>query len=177
MQVRGWQWLLLLAVGMLMVGGACRPQASQQQPAPTPSATEALATPTTVPAPPSPTATPDANIVVTVPVNGTQVANPVRVTGRARVFEGALVVAVLDAQGKELVRESVQASAGAPEWGNFQKDVTYPAPDRQAQGRVEVFSLSPRDGAVMNRVVIPVVLAARSPGNAAPVATATSPQR
>lgn len=171
---RGWPLLLV----WLLVAGACQAQQAQS-PTPTvePTATQVPPTPTSRPIQPSPTPTPEPNIVLTAPAAGASVASPFRVTGRARVFEAALMVALYDGQDRELFRKPVMASAGGPEWGTFAVELTFPMPERQGPGHIEALSHSPRDGSVINRTVVPVVLAARGPGSAPPAATAASAPR
>lgn len=136
--------------------------------APTPTQRPPFATPTPTPTPPpaltpTPTLPPgtpiaEANIVVTEPTVGQRVKSPIRVAGRARVFEAQFQVVLRNQAGTLLVQQSVMASVGAPEWGEFSLELPYASPGRETLATLEVFSQSPRDGSVINLVRVPVTL-------------------
>ncbi len=98
------------------------------------------------------------NIVIEKPKLGDDINSPVRVSGKARVFEAQFLVRVKDNRGNILGQESVMASAGAPEWGNFSLDLTFKQPEENTTGLVEAFDLSPKDGTEIDLVSIPVVI-------------------
>ena len=147
--------LLLTVVAIVLV--AC--QGGQTAP---PLATPpGIVTPTV--ATPTPTAsavTPVANGDVTVsqPLVGAEVKTPIKIEGTARVFEATVSFSLKNAQGQEIAKGYTTASAGAPEVGKYSTDINYKLTGAKQNGTVEVFSVSPRDGTIMNLVKIPVVL-------------------
>ena len=119
------------------------------------------------PSPPAPSPTrpttptagqPQPNIEMTAPTEGQRIRSPVRVTGRARVFEGNVLVVVKDRNGVVLVQTPVQASVGAPGWGTFDAQVGFRSPGSEQPGSVEVFSPNRQDGSPENTVTVKVVL-------------------
>lgn len=133
---------------------------------PTQSALFATPTPTpTVPAaltstPTGPLGSPvsEANIVVTAPTLGQRAKSPLRITGRARVFEASLKVRLRGPGGAVLAERTVTASAGAPEWGEFSVELAFVSPGQETSATLEVFSQSPRDGSVINLVGVSLTL-------------------
>lgn len=95
-----------------------------------------------------------ANFVVTAPRRGEVISSPVRVTGRARVFEGAFVIEIEDGHNV-LARRNVQASAGAPDWGAFDVSIEFARPTSPA-GAIVFVTHSPRDGARREELILPV---------------------
>lgn len=153
----------LLGVGCVApaVAPTATPTATATPRPPTPIPTR---TPTPSPTPsPTATATPvrEAEIKVTSPTDYAEVTSPLRVTGRARVFEAVVQIRLKDAQGQELAKKTAQARYGAPEWGDFSAELSFTPPATAQEGRLEVFSLSPRDGSEINLVTVPVKLKAR----------------
>lgn len=112
-------------------------------------------------APPAPVVTASASISVSVPLPRSAVSSPLPVRGQARVFEGNVRVAVVGPAGQVLGERSLTASVGAPQWGSFAGDVTFRPPEREEEGAVRFFSLSPRDGSIQDAVTIPVRLRPR----------------
>lgn len=100
----------------------------------------------------------DANIVVLSPMKNNSVSSPIKVVGKARVFEAVVNIRLLDEKGNILFQTSVQASAGAPSWGDFEADIQYKPLASQQDGTLQVFSLSPKDGSVQNLVSVPLRL-------------------
>ena len=94
-------------------------------------------------------------IWVTSPQPGDKITSPVKVTGTARVFEATVNLRVLDQQGHELAETFTTATAGAPERGTFEATIDFPKPS-SAQGYVEVFWYSPKDGSELDKVRVPV---------------------
>lgn len=94
---------------------------------------------------------------MTSPAPGAEVRSPLRVQGRARVFEGNLQVQVRDARGKIIGNGFTTAVPGAPGWGEFSYTVTFSVTGTQP-GLIEAFSTSPKDGTVDNMVSVPVIL-------------------
>lgn len=160
-------WLAIFLATLLVLGGcATPPQTATPAPATGAKPAKTLPTPTPQPArpaqvtppPASPTPATGANITFTAPVAGAKVTSPVRVSGRARVYEAHVELAVKDASGKVIGKGSALATAGAPEWGSFDGQITFEAPRSEQQGVVEAFSISARDGSVQDLVSVKVTL-------------------
>ncbi|MCP2239220.1 Gmad2 immunoglobulin-like domain-containing protein [Thermoanaerobacterium thermosaccharolyticum] len=100
----------------------------------------------------------NANIIVLSPMKNNSVSSPVKVVGKARVFEAVVNIRILDSNGNILSQTSVQASAGAPSWGDFEADIQYKPLSTPQDGTLQVFSLSPKDGSVQDLVSIPLHL-------------------
>jgi len=98
-------------------------------------------------------------IVVTGPVPGERVSAPLVVTGTATVFEATVSVRVLDAAGREVATGFGTASCGSGCRGGYRVVVGWRAV-REQQGTVEVYEVSAVDGARINTMTVPVVLAA-----------------
>ncbi len=119
----------------------------------------ALATP----APPlTPAVVVGGDIEVSAPRPGEEARSPVRVRGRARVFEGNVQIQVRNSRGVVIGNGYASASAGAPEWGTFNAAIMYNLNGGTQAGVVEVFSTDPKDGRVANLVSVPVSLAGTS---------------
>jgi hypothetical protein len=80
----------------------------------------------------------ESRIVVTSPEQGASVSSPVMVSGTASVFEGTVQLRVLDAEGEVIARSFATATAGAPERGDFSKEVEFTVAETQ-DGVVEAF--------------------------------------
>jgi hypothetical protein len=98
------------------------------------------------------------NVAMTSPAPGAEVRSPLRVQGRARVFEGNVQVQVRDARGKIIGNGFTTAVPGPPDWGEFSYTVTFSLTGGTQPGLIEAFSTSPKDGAVDNMVSVPVIL-------------------
>jgi germination protein M len=94
------------------------------------------------------------NIFVEQPGVGAVVANPVRITGTAMVFEGSFIARLVDSSGRRIVNATIQASRGAPERGKFAKDV--PFSTSAQKGTLIVYDQSMENGSRMDEVRIPV---------------------
>ena len=157
----------LFAVGWMAIGCGGRPQGGLPQPPVPVTVTPASGGGSPAPVPsttPLPTVVVGGAIEVALPRPGAEVKSPVRVEGRARVFEGNVQVQLRNSRGMIIGNGFATASAGAPEWGTFNTSVSYALTGGSQGGMLEVFSTSPRDGRVENSVSIPVVLM----GSAAP---------
>lgn len=98
-------------------------------------------------------------ILVVSPLIGQEVASPIRVAGTADVFEAAVSISVLDAQGNEIATTTTMATCGTGCRGAYLKAVRY-AVDATQPGTVRVYEVSAMDGTPINVVDIPVSLAA-----------------
>ncbi|MFF5181331.1 Gmad2 immunoglobulin-like domain-containing protein [Micromonospora sp. NPDC000316] len=97
-------------------------------------------------------------IVVTGPSAGARVTAPLTVTGTADVFEATVSVRVLDAAGREMVTGFGNASCGSGCRGAYRVVVGWRTA-REQHGTIEVYEVSPHDGARINTVAVPVLLA------------------
>ncbi|MEK7516680.1 MAG: Gmad2 immunoglobulin-like domain-containing protein [Patescibacteria group bacterium] len=96
------------------------------------------------------------NIRVSAPTEGESVPNPLVVRGEARTFESHVALRVLDAEGNVLLQTFTIATASdTGRFGPFESVIYYPVP-ATPNGTVEVFWNSPKDGAVLDLVRIPV---------------------
>ncbi|MEU5910320.1 Gmad2 immunoglobulin-like domain-containing protein [Micromonospora sp. NPDC047527] len=97
-------------------------------------------------------------IVVTGPSVGERVTAPLTVTGTADAFEATVSVRVLDAAGREVATGFGTASCGSGCRGAYRLVVGWRTP-REQRGTIEVYEVSPHDGARINTVAVPVLLA------------------
>lgn len=98
------------------------------------------------------------NITANQPGPNSEVKSPLRIEGKASVFEANVQFAIRDAQGKEIGKGFTTASRGAPEWGDYSDSIPFSLSGEKQQGTVEVFTLSARDGKPEDVLTIPVVL-------------------
>lgn len=96
------------------------------------------------------------SIIVRQPEPFDVVDNSVAVCGIGTAFEGRFTARLRDADGEQLQQVFIEAG-GTGIWGNFQVELGLPAIPSTAQGTVEVFESSARDGTEVNKVVVPVV--------------------
>jgi nucleoid-associated protein YgaU len=82
------------------------------------------------------------------------VDDPVRVCGVGTGFEGQITARVRDGHGTQLARASVPAG-GTGIWGNYDAALSVGVPST-AQGTLEVFEVSAKDGSEQNKVVVPI---------------------
>lgn len=138
-------------------------------PAPTPSATPsrlsaaAIATPSPTARPASPVTPPGAievqeAIVLTTPVEGAAVGSPIAVGGWASAAENTVSIDVLDESGI-LVGQGFAIVATEPgQYGPFQGSVEFRGVTKAQTGRVQVYTVSPRDGAIVHLASVSVEL-------------------
>lgn len=96
-------------------------------------------------------------ITILSPTMGMTVTNPITVTGFGYGnFEQTLVVRVLDGTGFEVGKGYAIVGGELGDPGPFTTTVTYTAPASTQPGRIQVYSLDPRDGAIahLNSVVV-----------------------
>jgi hypothetical protein len=97
------------------------------------------------------------NIIVSQPTNQAEIGLPVIISGEARVFENTFSYRIKDAQGKILMENQAMANApDAGQYGQFEISINYPQPGT-ANGTIEVFEYSAKDGSEINKVTIPIV--------------------
>lgn len=96
-------------------------------------------------------------IVVKSPQPEDEITSPVSVSGTADVFEGAVVIRILDAEGQELAAIAARSSCGTGCRGKFSATLAFVAQERQA-GFVQVFEANAEGGPPASLVEIPVTL-------------------
>ncbi|HZU76535.1 MAG TPA: Gmad2 immunoglobulin-like domain-containing protein [Dehalococcoidia bacterium] len=116
------------------------------------------------PSPPDPA---DPAMILSKPVAGDSVQSPLVVQGLARVFEGAVSLALKDATGADLATGGVQAAEGAPTLAPFSGSLSF-AVSQPSPACLWVYEASARDGSPINVVQAPLTLL---PGAARAVAT------
>jgi nucleoid-associated protein YgaU len=84
------------------------------------------------------------------------VDDPVAVCGVGTGFEGTFAARVRAGNGAELARISIMAG-GSGIWGNFQAALPLGGVPPTAQGTLEVFEFSAKDGSEINKVVVPII--------------------
>ena len=82
------------------------------------------------------------------------VDDPVKVCGVGTGFEAVFAARVRDDNGAELALVSVHAG-GTGIWGNFHATLPTGLPST-AQGTLEVFENSAKDGSEINKVIVPI---------------------
>jgi spore germination protein GerM len=96
-------------------------------------------------------------LFVDEPAWGATISSPVRVAGLANAFEATFELRIADAEGRALAAGTVTATCGTGCWGEF--EVLVPFTVRAAEpGVLQVYELSPRDGARQNLRQYPVTL-------------------
>jgi hypothetical protein len=123
--------------------------------APSPTAVPATATPPTTPSGPP--------ITIDSPAEGETVMVPVKVAGTASVFEGTLMVAVRDSEGRVLCEVVATASEGAPGRGEYDVSLGLPPPDEETSAEVVAYTRSPKDGSIQDTVTVPITLSPEAP--------------
>ena len=94
-------------------------------------------------------------ILVDAPAAGATVPAAIRVTGSAVVFEATLVVALVR-DGTVLEKQTVTATAGAPERGTFETTLHAPSP---GAATIQAYAPSAEDGSHQHEVDVPVTVA------------------
>ncbi|SCY99977.1 Gmad2 immunoglobulin-like domain-containing protein [Alkaliphilus peptidifermentans] len=84
-----------------------------------------------------------------------QIDNPVRVAGKVIAFEGSFIVRITDNEENIIHEEVLQASAGGPQWGEFDEEIQYPSPDGD-EGSIEIGEYSAKDGEYILHLKVPV---------------------
>jgi LysM repeat protein len=118
-----------------------------------------------VPGPtPTPPATPakpvvQEGIIISSPLANADVRCPITVTGWGSGFENNLAVDVLDSDGHTIAQGYAMITADVGGYGPFVGSLNCTTPITVAQvGRVQVYSISPRDGAIEHLASVTVNL-------------------
>jgi len=125
-------------------------------PTPTPSLRPAAPTTGPIAAPPAGPCACDEVIVISSPAQNQTVVSPVVVTGFASAFEQQVTVRILDEAGNEVGLGVGFIDADLGERGPFTATVPFIVPLTTQFGRIQVYTVSPRDGAVehLNSVTV-----------------------
>lgn len=97
-------------------------------------------------------------ISISSPTQGMTVTNPIAVTGLGVATEQVLVVRVLDGAGYEVGLSYVLLAGAAGQPSLYTGTVTYTVPAATQPGRIQVYSLSPVDGAIEHLTSVVVTL-------------------
>ena len=100
----------------------------------------------------------DSNVIVTTPLSNNQISSPVKIEGRARVFEGTVLYRIKDVWNKVIAEGFTTANMGAPEWGFYSAEASFEMP-ASSKGWVEVYTQSAKDGSDQNLIRLPVIFA------------------
>lgn len=103
---------------------------------------------------------PRGTIKVTDPQPGEAIKSPVKIAGKASVFEANIQLQVKNASGRVLGKGFTTASMGAPEWGDFEEDFKFDTPPKTQVGTVEFYTEDAATGDIDDLVTIPVLLKA-----------------
>lgn len=95
-------------------------------------------------------------IIISAPTMNQDITSPVTVTGWGSGFENNLAVDVLDQRGLVIGQGYVTVDAEFGQDGPFTGTITFTPPDSAQLGRVAVYTISPRDGAIehLNSVTV-----------------------
>jgi hypothetical protein len=86
------------------------------------------------------------------------VTSPIRVSGRARVFEANVSITIFNTSQAPIVNTFTTAAEAGPALAPFSASVAFSVASEQP-GCIRVFEASARDGSPVNVVQIPVTLA------------------
>ncbi len=120
----------------------------------TPAATAVVAEETVVPEAPAL----GAGITITSPLPDAEVTSPVTVTGFGAGFENTLAIDILNASGVVIGQGYAMVDAETGRMGPFTGSIEFTAPAQAELGRIQVYSISPRDGAIENLASVSVKL-------------------
>lgn len=124
---------------------------------------------------PSPPDSADPSIVVAAPGVGDRSANPLTVSGSARVFEAVVSLSLKGADGGSIADGTAQADEAAPVLSPFSGTLPFSV-TANTPACLWVFEASARDGSPTNVVQVPVTLLAPAGGIASVPAPAASAQ-
>ncbi|MBI4004540.1 Gmad2 immunoglobulin-like domain-containing protein [Candidatus Roizmanbacteria bacterium] len=101
------------------------------------------------------------NILISVPRPGDTITTPLMINGLARSFENRVQIRLKNKDGVEVRKTSFTAKKG--EVGThiaLSIDLTFAQPTVPQDGTLEVFTIAPRDGSEVDKVIIPIKFAA-----------------
>jgi len=145
--------------GRIFVGQVLRiPGPRPTAPAPTPLPTAIVATPVPPRPTPAPTGCLCEEIVIFGPTRGMTVTSPVTVSGLGSGFEQTVIVTILDGSGGRIGKAPTTVSGPYGAQGVFTASVPFTVPADSQPGRIQVWSESPRDGAIEHLASVTVML-------------------
>jgi LysM repeat protein len=97
-------------------------------------------------------------IVITSPAADAEISSPVTVTGFGAGFENTLAVDILDQTGVAIGQGYVIVDAEFGQTGPFTGTIEFTAPAEAQLGRIQVYTISPRDGAIEHLASVTVNL-------------------
>ncbi len=97
-------------------------------------------------------------IIISQPLASQDVTSPVTVTGWGSGFENTLAVDILDQFGAVIGQGYVIVDAEFGQVGPFSGVIEFTAPDEEQFGRIQVYGISPRDGAIEHLASVTVNL-------------------
>ena len=98
-------------------------------------------------------------ITILEPMRGVTVTSPFTITGSGSAFEQTLVVRVLDATGYEIGLGNAMINGPLGAIGPYTGTINFTVPASAQQGRVQVYGISPSDGAIEHLASVVVTLA------------------
>lgn len=87
-------------------------------------------------------------IIITSPILNDVIKSPVTVTGWGAGFENTLSVAILDEEGRILGQGTVMVNAEFGQYGPFSGAITFSSPTSAQVGKLQIYSVSARDGSI-----------------------------
>jgi LysM repeat protein len=95
-------------------------------------------------------------IIITKPVLNDKIKSPLVVTGWGAGFENTLSVAILSEEGRILGQGTAMVNAEFGQYGPFTGTITFTMPITAQIGKLQVYSVSARDGSIdhLNSVMI-----------------------
>ncbi|MGC9358796.1 MAG: LysM peptidoglycan-binding domain-containing protein [Anaerolineae bacterium] len=97
-------------------------------------------------------------IIISQPLASQDVTSPVTVTGWGSGFENTLAVDILDQFGTVIGQGYVIIDAEFGQVGPFSGVIEFTPPDEEQFGRIQVYGISPRDGAIEHLASVTVNL-------------------
>lgn len=94
------------------------------------------------------------NFIVFSPLEGEQISSPVKIRGKARVFEATFRVSMEDGHNV-LADKSIMSDAGAPAWGKFEISQPFDKPTSPA-GSIIFSYANMENGKMIEELVLPV---------------------
>ena len=112
-----------------------------------------------VPAPPAACPAGGEDISIEYPTRDVTVTSPFTVSGTGAAFEQTLVVRVLDATGYEVGLGNAMIDGPLGEISMYTGTISFTVPATTQSGRVQVYGISPSDGAIEHLTSVIVTLA------------------
>lgn len=100
------------------------------------------------------------NVLISTPRPGDTISTPLMINGLARAFENRVQVRLRNAEGVEVRKTSFSAKKG--EVGTYialAVDLVFAQPTVPQDGTLEVFTIAPKDGSEVDKVIIPIKFA------------------